>query len=99
MALMGDQLKINGPEYYIHYPNGTTFHLGRLLLRERGYSHYYKGLSPYNNIFVFENMQPEHSIQESSYHRKAIFYEERIECCCIGFQDEPDIIYQTYTQK
>lgn len=99
MGLTGNQLVINGPKYYIQYPNGTTFHVGRLLFREKRYSHYYKGFSPYNNIFVFESMPPDHCIQESSYHRKAVFYEDRIECCCIGFQDEPNTIYQTYTEK
>ena len=85
MALTGDQLKIKGPEYYIYYTDGTRFHLGQLLYREKGYSHYYSGIYPYNNIFIFENTPQRKLIQESTYHRTPIFYEVESVCCCIGF--------------
>lgn len=96
MALTGDELKIKGPEYCIQYPNGTRFYLGQLLYREKGYSHYYSGISPYNNIFIFEHTPQRTLIQESTYHRQSIFYEVESTCCC---ETNEDILQQTYTQK
>jgi hypothetical protein len=54
--LTGDELILRGPSYAIYRPNNYCIFLGRLLKRERGYSHYQQVYSNYNNIFIFEHM-------------------------------------------
>lgn len=52
--LTGDELEINGSSYYIDYKD-TLMDLGKLLRREKTFSHYYETYSIHNMLFVFEN--------------------------------------------
>ena len=99
MALTGNELVVNGPEYYIKYPDGTELWIGKLLHREKRYSHYYGALSPYNNVFLFENMPNNIYVQQSTYHRRPIFYEIDPTCCCAEYNASEKALQQTYTQK
>ena len=99
MSLTGNELVVNGPEYYIKYPDGTEVWLGKLLHRDKKYSHYYGALPPYNNVFIFENMPNEIYVKQTMYHRLPIFYEVDPICCCANNETNIDSVKQTYTQK
>lgn len=52
--MTGDELEINGSFYCIEYKD-TFMELGKLLRREKTYSHFHETYSIHNMLFVFEN--------------------------------------------
>lgn len=94
MALPYNALEIRGPEYFLRYPNGETFYLGQLLLREN--------IEAPNVTIIFENMPPNKILQYITFHRLHAFNEVPTVCCCINNYDIADIIQQEkmiFTQR
>jgi hypothetical protein len=56
MSLTGDELTVDDESYSILDKNGNAFFLGKLLKREKSFSHFHEAYSSYNNVFIFENM-------------------------------------------
>ena len=61
MLLSGDKLYLHSIPYKILLNNGTYFYVGKLLKREKGYSHFFETDCLYNNIFEFEFMPNKNS--------------------------------------
>ena len=56
MSLIGDRLCLNSITYNMKLNDGTYFYLGKLLKREKGYSHFHEANCLYNNVFKFDFM-------------------------------------------
>jgi len=101
--LTGDELILRGPSYAIYRPNNYCIFLGRLLKRERGYSHYQQVYSNYNNVFIFEYM-PNENVLMNDFNKRIFIPIERDVCepceihtCC--FWMDEDIWGPTYSSK
>jgi len=76
--LTGDELFIDGPNYAIKSRNDEEIFLGKLIIRDKGYSHFHETVCTHNNVFVFEHTPKIIFVQSllSDCHNNRIFYEK-----------------------